>query len=261
MPALPTISLQGVSKQFGDGPRVLEGVSLDVAQGEFVSLIGPSGCGKSTLLRVIAGLTPHSEGTATVEGHPPGHADNKVAFIFQEPTLLPWLRVQANVEVPLRLRHEPKAAREETARKLLDLVGLAHAANYFPRQLSGGMKMRVSIARALSLTPHLLLLDEPFAALDSISRSRLNEELLRLRDAQKWTALFVTHSVQEAVFLSDRIIVMAPNPGRIHASIPINLPHPRTPQTRESPDFALACAQVAKALGQAAEEGRRQNEE
>ncbi|MDX2112059.1 MAG: ABC transporter ATP-binding protein [Verrucomicrobiota bacterium] len=247
---MPIIELLDATKRYGDGPVVLESLSLKVERGEFVALLGPSGCGKSTLLRVVAGLSPLTSGAVTVAGSSPEHAREKMAFIFQEATLLPWLTVQGNVEVPLRLRHETKETREARASALLELVGLATVANYYPRQLSGGMKMRVSLARALTLSPEVILLDEPFGALDAMTRNRLNEELLRLREAQRWTALFVTHSVQEAVFLSSKIVLLGANPGRIHRVLENPLPYPRTAETRETDGFQQLSARLAAELRQ-----------
>jgi NitT/TauT family transport system ATP-binding protein len=230
----PLVELRDVTKRFGPAPAplVLDRISLAAAPGEFVSLIGPSGCGKSTLLRLIAGLSPVTGGTLAVAGRPPAVAATELAFVFQDPTLLPWLNVARNVELPLRLRGIPAAERAATRARVLDLVRLADKAAAYPRQLSGGQKMRVSLARSLSLSPQLLLLDEPFGALDELTREHLNEELLAIRDRQSWTAFFVTHSVAEAVFLSDRVLVLSANPGRIHTELRIDLPRPRTPDTR-----------------------------
>lgn len=244
----PSVVFDEVSKRYGAGPAILDRLSLRIAPGEFVSFIGPSGCGKSTLLKLVAGLSPVSSGTLTVDGHAPALAAAELAFVFQEPTLLPWLTVERNVEVPLRLRGESPARRRERAREALALVGLSERAQYYPRQLSGGQRMRVSIARALSLAPKLLLLDEPFGALDEMTRDRLNEELLAIRAEQGWTALFVTHSVAEAVFLSQRIILLAASPGRIHREFPIDLPGPRNVETRLSPAFQSLVATVSREL-------------
>ncbi len=244
----PAVELQAVAKRFGDGPPVLEDISLQAKPGEMISLLGPSGCGKSTLLRLIAGLTPATAGTLCVEGRPAGDPGASVAFVFQEATLLPWLSVRANVEVPLRLGGTAAAARAETSSRLLELVGLANRGEAYPRQLSGGQRMRVSLARALSLSPRLLLLDEPFGALDEMTRERLNEELLALQDSGGWTGFFVTHSVAEAVFLSHRILILAAHPGRLHAEVPVPLPHPRTAETRLQPDYLQLVAQVSRRL-------------
>ena len=244
----PAVELQAVAKRFGDGPLVLEDISLRARPGELVSLLGPSGCGKSTLLRLIAGLTPASGGTLQVDGRPAGDPAASVAFVFQEATLLPWLSVRANVEVPLRLGGTHPADRAATSGRLLELVGLGGRGDAYPRQLSGGQRMRVSLARALSLSPRLLLLDEPFGALDEMTRERLNEELLALQGSGGWTAFFVTHSVAEAVFLSHRILILSAHPGRLHAEVPVPLSHPRTAETRLQPDYLRLVAQVSRQL-------------
>ena len=242
------LTLSKVSKRYGNSPPVLEQIDLTIAKGEFVSLIGPSGCGKSTLLKLISGLTGASSGTVLVDGTTPVNARRTISYIFQDATLLPWRTVTRNVGLGLELEHVSREARMAKVQSLLELVGLTHVARSYPRQLSGGMKMRVSVARALATTPRLLLMDEPFGALDEMTRDRLNEELLRLRAEQDWTAVFVTHSVAEAVFLSTRIIVLAPSPGRIAQEITINLPYPRTSVTRESPEFESFVTQVSRAL-------------
>ena len=200
----PTVNFTSLQKSYGDGPVVLDGINLAVMPGDFISLIGPSGCGKSTVLKLVSGLSPWTKGGLTVAGVKPRQARDRQAFIFQDATLLPWLTAQHNVELPLRLRRIPAGERRAKARQMLAWVGLEDVREYYPRQLSGGMKMRVSIARALTLAPELLLLDEPFGALDEMTRNRLNEELLALRAQSPFTAMFVTHSVAEAVFLSDR---------------------------------------------------------
>jgi NitT/TauT family transport system ATP-binding protein len=241
------IALNSVSKRYGS-TTVLQQVDLSIAQGEFVSLIGPSGCGKSTLLRLISGLTNASAGSLLVDGVAPVQARKTISYIFQDATLLPWRTVDRNVGLGLELEHVDRESRKQKVQVLLELVGLTHVARSYPRQLSGGMKMRVSVARALATTPRLLLMDEPFGALDEMTRDRLNEELLRLRAEQSWTAVFVTHSVAEAVFLSTRIIVLAPSPGRIAQQINIDLPFPRTSITRESPEFESYVTQVSRAL-------------
>jgi NitT/TauT family transport system ATP-binding protein len=220
-------------------------------KGDFVSILGPSGCGKSTVLKLISGLTPASSGTILVDGMTPKNARETMSFIFQDPTLLPWRTVRANAVLGLELERVPRDKRDEKVDALLELVGLSHVAKAYPRQLSGGMKMRLSIARALATGPRLLLMDEPFAALDEMTRDRMNEELLRLRDEQKWTVVFVTHSVAEAVFLSTRIIVLSANPGRIHADLPVTLPHPRTAELRTTPEFEQCVTAVSRTLWEA----------
>jgi NitT/TauT family transport system ATP-binding protein len=244
----PIVKFTAVRKRYGDGPLVLDDLNLDLRPGDFATFIGPSGCGKSTVLKLVSGLSPGTTGEVTVAGTAPRRARDRQAFIFQDATLLPWLTTQANVELPLRLRGRPTAERKETARRMLSLVGLGPVSGYYPRQLSGGMKMRVSIARALTLAPQLLLLDEPFGALDEMTRNRLNEELLALRSQSPFTAMFVTHSVAEAVFLSNRIIVMAANPGRIHAEVPVDFGYPRPADLRERPEFQTKVNEVSRLL-------------
>jgi len=246
--ANPLVELREVAKRFGAGPLVLDRVSFTAQSGEFISLIGPSGCGKSTLLRLIAGLSPISSGELVVNGHTPDAAAADLAFVFQEPTLLPWLNVGRNVEVPLKLRGLAPAERTAMRARVLELVRLREKAGAFPRQLSGGQKMRVSIARALALSPKILLLDEPFGALDEMTREHLNEELLAIRQQEAWTAFFVTHSVAEAVFLSNRIVILAANPGRIHREVEVPLPYPRTGDTRLSRDYHELVASVSREL-------------
>jgi NitT/TauT family transport system ATP-binding protein len=233
--SVPEVLLKDVSKRFaGAHHQVLHGINLSVERGEFVSIIGPSGCGKSTLLKMVAGLSPCSGGEIAVNAMTPKQARELVSFVFQDATLLPWRTVERNVALALELEGKRRAETAATVAGLLELVGLAKVHKSYPRQLSGGMKMRVSIARALATRPRLLLMDEPFAALDEMTRDRMNEELLRLRAEQNWTVMFVTHSVAEAVFLSSRIIVLAPHPGRIAEEIAVELPYPRTQATRES---------------------------
>ena len=243
----PQVAMSAVSKLYGS-TTVLEHIDLTIAKGEFVSLIGPSGCGKSTLLKLISGLTAATDGSIQVDGMTPVNARETISYIFQDATLLPWRTVTSNVGLGLELERVSREVRKQKVQSLLDLVGLAHVARSYPRQLSGGMKMRVSVARALATRPRLLLLDEPFGALDEMTRDRLNEELLRLKTEQNWTAVFVTHSVAEAVFLSTRVIVLAPSPGRIAQEITINLPFPRTSETRISPQFESLVTEVSRAL-------------
>lgn len=246
----PIVKFAALRKRYGRGPLVLDGIDLGVAEGDFISLIGPSGCGKSTILKLVAGLNPVSEGSLEVLGTGPKQARDHQGFIFQDATLLPWLTVQGNVELPLRLRGVPARERSQRGGEALGRVGLQAYAGYYPRQLSGGMKMRVSIARALTLSPRLLLLDEPFGALDEMTRHRLNEELLGLRERLRFTALFVTHSVSEAVFLSNRIIVMAAAPGRFHAEVDVDFPYPRDATLRERPEFQSRVTAVTRLLHQ-----------
>jgi NitT/TauT family transport system ATP-binding protein len=234
------IELRHVVKAFGDRPPVLGPLDLQVRRGECVVVLGPSGCGKTTLLRIIAGLTPASSGSVRV--------DPRQAFIFQEANLLPWATVAANIGLPLRLAGMPAAQRTPIVNRMAALVGLDHVVNDLPRQLSGGMQMRVSLARALATDPQILLMDEPFGALDTLTRNRLNEELLAMRRSAGWTTCFVTHSVTEAVFLADRIVILAANPGRIAASVTVDLPAPRSAATRLSPEFHARVAAVTRLL-------------
>jgi len=244
--ARAAVSLHGVGKTFESGTVALRGFDLAVRDGEFVSLLGPSGCGKSTALRIIAGLSAPSQGA--VEWPVGEEGAGKIGFVFQEPTLMPWADVAANVRLPLELAHtEAPAAVERT----LARVGLADFAQAFPRELSGGMKMRASIARALVTEPQLLLMDEPFAALDEINRFKLNNDLLALWQELCRTVIFVTHSVFESVYLSQRIVVMTPRPGRVFTEIAIPAPYPRDEHFRTSADYAGFCRQVAQALSQA----------
>ena len=248
MPVPPLVEFRDVSKRFGAGPLVLDRLSFAAAPGDFISIIGPSGCGKSTLLRLIAGLSPVTGGALAVDGMTPDAAAAELAFVFQEPTLLPWLTVARNVELAQKLRGVAPAERTVTRRRVLELVRLADRADAYPRQLSGGQKMRVSLARSLALTPKILLLDEPFGALDEMTREHLNEELLAIRQQQAWTAFFVTHSVAEAVFLSNRVLVLAANPGRLHTEVRIDLPYPRTVETRLSRAYLDLVADVSRVL-------------
>jgi NitT/TauT family transport system ATP-binding protein len=244
----PVVELRDVDKRYGEGPLILDKVGFAAERGDFITLIGPSGCGKSTILKLISGLSPISSGRIVVEGAEPSGALEKLAFVFQEPTLLPWLTVSRNVELPLRLHGTGASKRGDVARRSLELVGLADRMDYYPRQLSGGQKMRVSIARALSVSPRILLLDEPFGALDEMTRDHLNEELLGIRQQLAWTAFFVTHSVAEAVFLSNRILVMSANPGRVHTELRVDLPYPRTEETRQSTAYQKLVAEGSKLL-------------
>jgi NitT/TauT family transport system ATP-binding protein len=246
---IPEIQLQAVGKMFASASApVLQGINLSIERGEFVSIIGPSGCGKSTLLKLVAGLSPCSQGEIQVNGMTPTNAREIVSFIFQDATLLPWRTVQKNVALALELEGRTRDEIAATTENLLQLVGLSHVAQRYPRQLSGGMKMRASIARALATKPRILLMDEPFAALDEMTRDRMNEELLRLRAEHNWTALFVTHSVAEAVFLSSRVIVLAPHPGRIAHDLHVDLPYPRTSEIRESKEFDDLVNRTSKLL-------------
>lgn len=237
--ATPLVTLERVSKRFANGTLALQDMSLAIGTHDFVSFLGPSGCGKSTALRLIAGLTTPSAGTLTWHGGPqaaaPGiqragraeRAERDLGFVFQEPTLMPWATVLDNVWLPLRLAGISRDAADATVREALAMVGLSKFAGVYPRELSGGMKMRVSIARALVTQPRLLLMDEPFAALDEMTRGKLNNDLLAIWREHRFTVVFVTHSVYESVYLSDRIVVMAPRPGRVIAELAIDEPYPR----------------------------------
>jgi NitT/TauT family transport system ATP-binding protein len=244
------VSLQGIEKIFVNGLTALRDVSFDIRRREFVSLLGPSGCGKSTALRILAGLSEPSAGD--VVWHDPRHgAAGSVGFVFQEPTLMPWATVAENVRLPLKLTGVGAVEARPQVAQALQRVGLADFAGAYPRELSGGMKMRVSIARALVTQPHLLLMDEPFAALDEITRFKLNNDLLALWQASEQTVAFVTHSVFESVFLSSRVLVMTPRPGRIFAEIDIDVPYPRVESFRTSAEYAALCRRVSDALAQA----------
>jgi NitT/TauT family transport system ATP-binding protein len=242
-------SFEKVGHTFPNGVRALDGLSFDIRAGEFVSLLGPSGCGKSTALRILAGLAAPTEGRVVwpgADGKPNKPGDT--GFVFQEPTLMPWARVGDNVYLPLKLAGIGRAAAAPRITETLQRVGLADFAGAFPRELSGGMKMRVSIARALVTRPRLLLMDEPFAALDEITRFRLNNDLLQLWAQMRQTVVFVTHSVFESVYLSSRILVMTQRPGRIFADIPIPAPYPRSEAFRTSAEYAALCRTVSEAL-------------
>ncbi len=245
---LPVISLNGISKSFSNGTSALSGLSLDIHPGEFVSLLGPSGCGKSTALRIITGLTSPTSGSVDWPREGRKAKDHDLSFVFQEPTLMPWATVFSNVWLPLRLKGMSKAAARNRIMDTLKLVGLEKFAESYPRELSGGMKMRVSIARALVTGPKVLLMDEPFAALDEITRFKLNNDLLHLWQTFGWTVIFVTHSVFESVYLSSRIIVMGARPGRVVKEVPVDAPYPRDEDFRTSPTYAGFCREVSHAL-------------
>jgi NitT/TauT family transport system ATP-binding protein len=245
----PVVVLRGVGKTFANGVVALDRLDLAVRQGEFVTLLGPSGCGKSTALRTIAGLTEPSGGVIEWPGNAP--ARGGIGFVFQEPTLMPWSTAAGNVRLPLRLQGMNGAAAAPRVAEALARVGLAEFAGTYPRELSGGMKMRVSIARALVTRPDLLLMDEPFAALDEITRFKLNNDLLDLWRALGMTVVFVTHSVFESVYLSQRIVVMTPRPGRVFTELAIDTAYPRDEGFRTSAQYAGLCRLVSDALGRA----------
>ena len=242
----PVVTLSGVGKRYANGTLAVQGVELAIGQGDFVSLLGPSGCGKSTVLRMVAGLMAPTTGSIQMAAG--GDATGDIGFVFQEPTLMPWSNALKNVMLPLRLAGVNRAEAADRAAAALASVGLAGFEKSYPRALSGGMKMRVSIARALVTKPRLLLMDEPFAALDEITRHRLNNDLLTLWQAERFTAIFVTHSVFESVYLSRRIVVMAARPGRVVEDIEVNAPYPRDEVFRTSADYAAHCREVSQAL-------------
>jgi len=243
----PAIHLQHVEKVYANGTVALQDLNLQIVQGQFTSLVGPSGCGKSTVLRLIAGLGTASGGKITwgEEGL------KNMAYVFQEAALMPWATVWQNVYLPLKLRGIPVAQAEPKIRECLSLVGLQGVEKRYPRELSGGMKMRVSIARALVTDPQVLLMDEPFGALDEITRSKLNNDVLDLWQQQRWTGIFVTHNIYEAVYLSHRVVVMAAHPGRVVSEVPIHEPYPRTEEFRTSALYNDYCRQISHALYQA----------
>jgi NitT/TauT family transport system ATP-binding protein len=248
-----SLTLQGVNKTFASGVVALDRFDLDLRPGEFVSLLGPSGCGKSTALRLIAGLTEPTRGTVSWSGKGKSSA-GQIGFVFQEPTLMPWATVAGNVSLPLSLRHVDGLADGRVAAALKQ-VGLNGFERAYPRELSGGMKMRASIARALVTEPALLLMDEPFAALDEVTRFKLNDDLLALWRSVRRTVVFVTHSVFESVYLSERVVVMTPRPGRVFADLRIDAPYPRDRQFRTSAEYAALCRQVSDALAEATARG------
>lgn len=248
--AKTALRVSGVTKSFDSGLHALEPISLEIAENGFVAVVGPSGCGKSTLLRIIAGLSTATDGDVRYgSGISPTGTD--VSFVFQDPTLMPWASVAENVALPLKLKGENTSAVVERVSEVLNWVDLTQFKNAYPRELSGGMRMRTSIARALVMEPKLLLLDEPFAALDEFTRAQLNADLLSLWERQRWTAIFVTHSIREAVFLADRVVIMSPRPGKIVADVPIPFDHPRSASLRNAHEFSDACAQISDHLATA----------
>jgi len=255
--ASPVVAISGVTKRFPNGTHALAPVDLDVRDGEFLTLLGPSGCGKSTLLNLIAGLIAPSGGAIEWWGgafEAAAGAGRKLGFVFQSPTLMPWARVHANVRLPLDLIGVERSTADEAVARALELVELREFARHFPRELSGGMQMRASIARALVTSPDLLLMDEPFGALDEFTRQRLDIELLALWAAQRLTIVFVTHSIAEAVFLSTRVAVMAARPGRVLDTIEIAEPFPRSDAFRVSTNFARYAQRLSHLIAQAGAE-------
>ena len=247
------LELRQVEKRYDNGTLALQGVDLGIGAHEFVSLLGPSGCGKSTALRMIAGLSPLTSGEIRWADAQTDHARD-ISFVFQEPTLMPWAQVFDNVWLPLKLKGVVRDQARARIDAALHKVGLSQFAGVYPRELSGGMKMRVSIARAMVTEPRLLLMDEPFAALDEMTRFKLNNDTLALWQSQQFTTIFVTHSVYESVYLSNRIVVMAARPGRVLAEIAVNEPYPRSDAFRNTARYAQLCVRVSQALQQAGEE-------
>jgi NitT/TauT family transport system ATP-binding protein len=250
----PAVEILSAEKVFANGTRGLQPINLAIEDGEFLTLIGPSGCGKSTLLKLIANLIEPSDGRILWwrgDFSSVGQDGRRLAFVFQEPTLMPWARVEANVRLPLELANRPTPKDDPGIAEAIERVGLTQFKRHYPRQLSGGMKMRVSIARALVTNPNLLLMDEPFGALDEFTRNKLDDDLVKLWWDRKLTAVFVTHSIYEAVFLSTRIIVMAANPGRIFRTMTIDAPQPRDERFRDSAKFAAYCRELSTWLAEA----------
>ncbi|MFN2361437.1 MAG: ABC transporter ATP-binding protein [Marinobacter sp.] len=261
----PVLEVEGVDKVYGNGTVALKRAGLTVRQGEFVSLLGPSGCGKSTLLRIMAGLGDVTTGSVKwweQDYDVVGSKGRKLAFVFQNATLMPWARVRKNVRLPLDLEQAGKSSEvDQKIDDALRMVGLKGFDESFPRELSGGMQMRASIARAMITAPNLLLMDEPFGALDEMTRNKLNDDVLKLWKEKGWTIVFVTHSVYEAVYLSSRVVVMAARPGRIVDDITIDQPYPRSPDFRVSTEFAGYCRQVSQALERASAMGEDREED
>lgn len=237
----PALSFNGVSMVYPDGTHALSETSFDVRSGEFVTVVGPSGCGKSTLLKIASGLNPPTTGSVSVDRR-------QVGYVFQDATLLQWRNVQRNVELLAELEGVAKAERKSRAAAAIELVGLTGFEKKYPKQLSGGMKMRASLARSLVLDPSVFLFDEPFGAVDEITRERLNDEVISLFARQGFAGLFITHSISEAVFLSTRVLVMSARPGRIVAEYPIAFPYPRVPDLRFEPEFARLCGAISHEL-------------
>lgn len=240
------IRLKNIGMEYQNGVTALTNVSIDIKKGEFVSLLGPSGCGKTTLLRIIADLLQPTSGEVTVGGEAPSEArlKRKYGIVFQSPVLYDWRTVKKNVILPMEILKVPKADREERAIQMLELVGLKDFANCYPKQLSGGMQQRVGIARALAIQPEILLMDEPFSALDEFTREKLHEDLLRIWRKTDKTIVFVTHNIAESVFLSDRVCVLSPHPGRLSALIDIDLPRPRTAEIKNTIEFTNYVAKI-----------------
>jgi len=261
MPEVPAVEVLSVEKTYPNGTQALLPVSLSVKEGEFITLLGPSGCGKSTLLKMVAGLLPPSDGRLLLWRKPVSEVEStghRLSFVFQEATLMPWASVMTNVRLPLDLARLPREQSEPRVRQALKMVGLERFETNLPRELSGGMQMRVSIARGLVTDPTLLLMDEPFGALDEITRNRLDSDLLDLWQANRLTVIFVTHSIFEAVYLSNRVVVMAARPGRIVEELVIDEPYPRSPDFRVSQKFSAYAKHLQDALLRAS--GAREDE-
>jgi NitT/TauT family transport system ATP-binding protein len=242
------LTLSAISKNFDSGTKAIKRLDLTIERGEFVSLVGPSGCGKSTALRIVAGLLAPTTGSIAYDGPRP-----EIGFVLQEPTLMPWANTLSNIRLPLDLKGVARNDADTRARNALARVGLSGFEEAFPRELSGGMRMRVSIARAIAARPQLLLMDEPFAALDELTRQSLNDDLLKLWEEDGLTVLFVTHSVFESTYLSSRVVVMTPRPGKVAAEISLPSPKGRGPDYRLSMEFAQGAKQVSSALRSAIE--------
>lgn len=230
-----------VEMTFPDGTHAIDGVSFAVGRREFVTVVGPSGCGKSTLLRIASGLLAPSRGAVTIDRE-------RIGYVFQDPTLMPWRTVRGNVEVLAELHHLPREERRRLAQEAIDLVGLTGFESHYPKSLSGGMRMRCSLARTLTLRPPIMMFDEPFGAVDEITREHLNEETLRLFEQEGFAGLFITHSISEAVFMSTRVLVMSARPGRIIASYSVPFSYPRHPDLRFDPEFAALSGDVSRSL-------------
>ncbi|MBX3066171.1 MAG: ABC transporter ATP-binding protein [Anaerolineae bacterium] len=250
----PVVSLKGVNQHFktptGQVVQALQDINLEIYPNEFLSIIGPSGCGKSTLLRIVADLLQPSSGTAMVNGKPPHQArlNREFGMVFQQAVLYDWRSVLKNIELPLEIMNHPAADRTARAREMLKLVELSDFESHYPWQLSGGMQQRVAIARALTVKPSILLMDEPFGALDEMTRERMNIELLNIWTKTNTTVIFITHSIQEAVYLSSRVVVMSPRPGKLIKDIPITLPYPRAPEVRDTEEFFHLVTEVRAGL-------------
>ena len=238
---MTALNLRNISMTFPDGTQAIDDVDLSIGRGEFVTIVGPSGCGKSTLLRIISGLQQPTSGSCEIDR-------KSLGYVFQDPVLLPWRNVQKNVELNAELQDIPTDQRREAAQKAIKLVNLSGQELKYPYQLSGGMKMRCSLARSLVSQPKVFLFDEPFGALDEMTRERLNDELLNIFLQEKFAGLFITHSIQEAVFLSTRVIVMSSQPGHFVSEYKISFPFPRASEIRYSPEFAQLCGQISHDL-------------